>query len=192
MVPYIQIQTKANTFVLLQCCRFFFRLLFKLGYQAEYPYPKWGSIIALQRSVRSGWDRNLFFLYKNQSLVLIYLMTCKAIGSPDRFSSSTQPRYEIVWYCLICTVPYLMLRLLSFLNRFFVPNNMHLVLSSPKWLLSLLSTNQSKKFCWVLCQLLWHLCVGTLNQSRLRKGTIHSLQPGTCHLHIVRTINALR
>ena len=39
-------------------------------------------------------DRNLFFLYKNRSLVLIFLMTGKAIGSPDRFSSSTQSRYE--------------------------------------------------------------------------------------------------
>ena len=60
------------------------------------------------------------------------------------FSSSTLPRYETVWYYLIRTVPYLILRLLSFFNRFFVPNNMHLALSSPKWILSLLSTNQSQ------------------------------------------------
>ena len=69
-------------------------------------------------------------------------MICKAIVSPDRFSSSTQPRYETVWYCLMCTAPYLILRLLSFFNRFFVPNNMHLVLSSPKWIFRSLSTNQ--------------------------------------------------
>ena len=49
--------------------------------------------------------------------MLISLMTCKATGSPDRYSSSTQPIYEIVWYCLICTVSYLILRLISFFNR---------------------------------------------------------------------------
>ena len=128
--------------LLCSICSFFFRLLFKEGYQAEHPKSKWGCIVALQRSLRSDRDRNLFFLYKNLSLVLIFLMTCKAIGSPDRFSSSTQPIYETVWYCLICTVPYLILKLISFFNRFFVPNNMHLVLSSPKWIIGLLLTNQ--------------------------------------------------
>ena len=116
-------------------------------------------------------------------------MTCKAIGSPDRFSSSTEPRYvtvtaskvskygvfsgpyfpvfgpektpyldtfhAVVWYCLICTAPYLISRLLSFFSRFFVSNNVYLVLPSPK-------------------------CAGTLNKSHLHKGTIHNLQPGTC------------
>ena len=82
------------------------------------------------REVYGAVETNLFFLYKNRSLVLIFLMTCKTIDSPDRFSSITQPRYETVWYCLICTAPCLILRL-SFLSRFFVSNNLHLVLSSP-------------------------------------------------------------
>ena len=77
-----------------------------------------------------------------------------------------------------------------FFSPFFVPNNINLVLSFPKWMLSLLSTNQShtlKKECWCLHQLLWHLCVGTINKSHLRKGTIHSLQPRTCHCHKIET-----
>ena len=70
------------------------------------------------RGVYGVVETNLFLLHKNWSLVLIFLMTCKAIGFPDRFLSSMQPRYETVWYCLICTVPYLILRLISFLIAF--------------------------------------------------------------------------
>ena len=140
-------------------------------------------------------DRNLFFLYKNRSLVLIFLMTCKAIGSPDRFSSSTQPRYETVWYCLICTVPYLILRLISFLIAFLCQTIcIWFCLPQNEYLVCYRQTNckHSKNCCWVLFQLLWHLCAGTLNKSHLRKGTIHSLQPEACHLHTVRTIKAPR
>ena len=41
------------------------------------------------RGVYGVVETNLFLLHKNWSLVLIFLMTCKAIGFPDRFSSST-------------------------------------------------------------------------------------------------------
>ena len=48
-----------------------------------------------------------FFYKKNQSLVLLFLMIYKAIGSSVKFSSSAQTRCVTVWYCLICTAPYL-------------------------------------------------------------------------------------
>ena len=47
---------------------------------------------------------------------------------------------------LMCISPYLISRLLTLLSLCFVPNSMHFVLSSPKWMLSLLSTNQSQTF----------------------------------------------
>ena len=50
-----------------------------------------------EKSTNKMVETNLFFLYKNQSLVLIFLMTCKAIGSPDQFLSSMQRRYVNVW-----------------------------------------------------------------------------------------------
>ena len=117
-------------------------------------------------------------------------MTCKVIDSPDRFSSSTQPRYVTVWYCLTCAVPYLISKLISFLVLFcakqyelsivFPKMNAKFVINKP-------IAYAEKKNCWGLYQLLWHLCVGTVNKSHLRKGTIHSLQPRTCHCHKIET-----
>ena len=54
-------------------CNFDFNLLFKLGYQAEQALSKWGCIIELQSNLRRVGDKNLFFLYKNLSLLLIFL-----------------------------------------------------------------------------------------------------------------------
>ena len=79
-------------------------------------------IIALKISLRRFWDRNTFIRYKNLSQVF-------DIGFPDRFSSSTRPRYLTVWYCSICTVTYLTSRLLSFVTLFFGPSSILLVLS---------------------------------------------------------------
>ena len=105
--------------------------------------------------------------------------------------------------CGIATVTYsyLNINITSYLHRFFA--NVYLVLSPPKGMLSLLSTNQNRKHSnkfWVLChQLLWHLrasssiyLVSTQHKHRLRKRTIYNLHSGTCHLHIVRTIKALK
>ena len=46
----------------------------------------------------------------------------------------------------MCISPYLISRLLTLLSLCFVPNSILFVLSSPKWMLSLLSTNQSQIF----------------------------------------------
>ena len=93
-----------------------------------------------------GRDKNLFFLYKNVGLLLILFITFKAIDSQERVSCNKQPRYVAVWYCLLCISPYVISRLLILLSICFVPNSIRFVLSSPKWLLSLLSTNQSQTF----------------------------------------------
>ena len=93
----------------------------------------------------------------DQSLVLIFLMTCKALGSPDGFSSRTQPRYVTLWYWLICIVPYLISKLRGFSVSFLYQTvYFYLVLSSPKWILSLLSTNQLQtcdKFLLIFCSI---------------------------------------
>ena len=54
------------------------------------------SVISSHNScdTENGWNRNIFFVYKNWSPVLIFLMTCQPIGSPDRFLSRMQARYE--------------------------------------------------------------------------------------------------
>ena len=43
-------------------------------------------------------ETEIFFLYKNLSLVSIVLMNFKDIDSPDRSSSSAQSRYVTVLY----------------------------------------------------------------------------------------------
>ena len=67
--------------------------------------------------------RNLFFLYKNLSLVLIFVMTFNSIDSPARLQSSWQTRYVTVWYCLICIVPNLTYKNLSLVLIFVMTFN---------------------------------------------------------------------
>ena len=101
----------------------------------------------LHSNLRRGGDKNLFFLYKNLTLLLILFITFKAIDSPERVSSNKQPRYVTVWYCLMCISPYLISKLVTLLSLCFVPNSKHFVLCSPKWMLSLLSIyKQSQTF----------------------------------------------
>ena len=80
-------------------------------------FAKWGCIRELQSNLWRGGDKNLFFLYKNLSLLLILFITFKAIDSPERVSSNKQPRYVTVWYCLMCISPYLISRLLTLLSK---------------------------------------------------------------------------
>ena len=88
---------------------FFFRLLFKLGYQAKHVWSKWNCIIALQR---------IYFPIKHSSIdfltdlywPLVVLIDFPLVHNQDMLT---------VWYCLICTVPYLICRVLSCFSFFF-------------------------------------------------------------------------
>ena len=102
MVPIIQIQIKTNTSVVFVV----FSLGFCLSKDTKPNTHSQNEVVLLHyRGVYGVVETEIYF----------------SDISPDRFSSSTQPRYKTVWYCLICTVPYLILRLSSFFNRFFVP-----------------------------------------------------------------------
>ena len=72
-----------------------------------------------------GGDKNLFFLYRNLSLLLVWFINFKAIESPERILSNKQPRYVNVWYCLMCISPYLISRLLALLSLCFAPNSIY-------------------------------------------------------------------
>lgn len=91
-------------------------------------------------SLRTGWDINLFFQYRH--LLLILLITFKAIDSPDKFPSNEQPRYVTALYCLMFITPYLISRLPTLFTLYFMPNSILFVFSYPKRMLRLLSINQ--------------------------------------------------
>ena len=62
---------------------------------------------------------NIFFLYRNLSLLLILFITFKAIPSPDKLLSNSQPKYVTFEYCLILTSPYCIFRVPIFLFSIF-------------------------------------------------------------------------
>ena len=72
-------------------------------------------------------------------------MKFKAIDSPERLSSKIYPRYFTFACCLISMSLYAIFKGLSFRNLCLVTNNTDFVLSCPKCILNLLSTNQSHK-----------------------------------------------
>ena len=93
------------------------------------------------------------FLCRNLSLVFILLITFRAIVSPDIGSFNIQPKYVTFECCFICIFFYL---IFSFGTLFILrleAKSIDLVLSSPKWMLSLLSTNHSQMFLKYLFQL---------------------------------------
>ena len=88
----------------------------------------------------------MFFLWRNLSLEIILLITFRAIDSPDTVSSNIQPK-DVTFECyFICIFLYL---IFSFGTLFILrleAESIDLVLSSPKWMLSLLFTNHSQMF----------------------------------------------
>ena len=95
-----------------------------------------------RRLFRYG-DKYLLLRWKKRSLRLILLITFKAIASPNRFSTNSQSKYFTFEYCLILMLPYFISNVAIFFFLFLVEKKIDLDLSSPKWMLSLLSTNQS-------------------------------------------------
>ena len=85
-----------------------------------------------------------FFWQRNFSLLLILFITESALVFLDIVSSSMHSRYFTLECCLICISPYFIFSFLTFFILNLVAKSIDLVLSSPKWILSLLSTNQSQ------------------------------------------------
>ena len=88
-------------------------------------------------------SKNLFCLYKNLNLGFTLFITCMPIDFPESVSSRMQPKYVTFVYCLIFISLYWIFKGLAFLILRLLLKRIDLVLSSPKWMLSLLSTNQS-------------------------------------------------
>ena len=95
-------------------------------------------------NLRREESRKFRFLYRNLSLPFIFPSILVAIDSPERFSSKTDPRYVTTECCLISISPLLIFICFRFLY-FFHAKRMDLVLSSPKCILSLFSTNQLQR-----------------------------------------------
>ena len=66
------------------------------------------------------------------------------MDSPERVSSKMQLKYVTLEYCVILMSLYWMFSCFDFLILCLLPNKIDFVLSSPKWILNLLSTNQSQ------------------------------------------------
>ena len=126
-------------------CNLDFKLFVRFGYHALHAKSKCGCIKVLH-SIRLRRGLRYFpCLYKNLSLPLIFVRTFRAISRPDRVSSKRQPRYSTVENCFRVT-PFLFMVIGSALILlFFGLNRIDLVLSSPKWMDNLLSTNQSHR-----------------------------------------------
>ena len=91
---------------------------------------RWQSIPALWANVRNT--------------ILAHICWFKWLfHSPEISSSRMHPKYVTLFYWDILISPLLMSSISSFFKRLLDPNTMDLVLSSPKWMLSLFSTNQS-------------------------------------------------
>ena len=139
--------------------------------------------MALHNNRRNSGVKNRFFLYRNFNFWFIFLMVFNAIDSPDIVSSSKQPKYDTLEYCFISISLYIILSFPAFFNLCFEPKNMDFVLSSPRWMLNLLSMYHSHKLVKFLInvQLYEHLYVGMLNQNRLHIKTNRNEWPGPYH-----------
>ena len=78
---------------------------------------------------------------RNLRREFILSITFKAIDSPERLSSKIHPRYLTFACCLISMPLYTIFKDLAFPSLCLVPNNIDFVLSCPKCILNLLSTN---------------------------------------------------
>jgi hypothetical protein len=89
--------------------------------------------------------RYLPCLYKNCNHPFIFFRSLSDISSHERVLSNKHPKYSTEEYCFNVTSSLFILTSPTLLLRFFGLKIMHLVLSSPKCIESLLSTNQSHR-----------------------------------------------
>ena len=126
-------------------CSLDFKPFVKFGYHALHAKSKCGCIKVLHNiRLRRGF-RYFSCLYKNLSLPLTFLRTFKAISRPDNVSSRRHPRYSTVENCFKVTSCLLIAIGSALLLWFLGLKRIDFVLSSPKWIESLLSTNQSHR-----------------------------------------------
>ena len=123
---------------------FHFHFLFEFVCQARQEKSKWDCISALPSYCFGYGVRKPCLRYKNFNLPFIFPRTFEAVASPDSLLSRMQPRYTNSGCCFICTTPCLISTSRTLFSFLFVPKRMDFVLSSPKCILNLLSTNQSK------------------------------------------------
>ena len=93
--------------------------------------------------LRSVGVMNLFLRY-NFTFPFILLHAFKVIGFPDKISFKTQPRYVTCECCCIFISLYFIFSFLALLILRLLAKIIDLVLSSPKYTVNLLSTNQSQ------------------------------------------------
>ena len=114
----------------------------KFEYQALHAYSMKGWITALHNNLSKGKLRNLFWQERNLNLEFILFITWMAMVSPESVSSKMQPKYVTLDYCFILISLYWMFGSFHFLIFCLLPNKIDFVLYSPKWIVTLLSTNQ--------------------------------------------------
>ena len=88
----------------------------------------------------------MFFLCRNLSLEFILWITFRTTDSADIVSSNMHPNYVTFKYCLICMFLWVLFSFGTLFISFLEAKGIDLVLSSPKWILSLLSRNHSQMF----------------------------------------------
>ena len=97
-------------------------------------------------TLRSFSVRNLLLLWKKISFPFILFNAFKAIGSPEKVSSKTQPRYVTYECCFSFMFLYLLFRFPALLILRLLVRRIDLVLSSRKCMFDLLSTIQLQMF----------------------------------------------
>ena len=110
-----------------------------------------------------------------------------AMDSPETVSSKLQPKYVTFEYCFILMSLYWMFSGFDLLILCLLPNKIDFVLSSPKWILNLLSTNQSQSILKFLLSddtISVILYVEILSKCHQHIAIVHSQQLVAYHLYI--------
>ena len=138
MGNFFSLQTVPTSFVK---CDFDFHFIFF----EEFTRPGRGCIIKVWlNELRSVAAKNLFFLCRNLSLVLILFINFRNIDSLTFFASNMQPIYVTLECCLI----WIVLSVIFSFGVFFIlrveAKSVNLGVSLSKWIVSLLSKNHSQ------------------------------------------------